>query len=537
MASLKLLLGMIPSTSKIEQAEKALITEFEKLHTFSESDQLAKYYELNKIVDSADFVQKRKEIESLQYKSSGEYAKEKEFLSLQKAKDIVLYFKTAGGNDLKKFKDLDGSDKIKEFETLQKFILSPEFKEKEKMKPITFKDSDEYKKLVEYKKLKSDPEIKAFLKLKEKEDAKKSKAVLRFEELDALIKTSEFIAKQNMKPITFKDSEEYNKLLEYKRIKDSPEIKEFYKFKSSKEYANFLNTDGSKRLAGYNELKEYVASDEFKKQKEYLLDKKRFEKTEMFKEVQEYSQLKKNEDIIWYFKIKDSNKFDVLKHRELTFCDEFDSEKLDTKKWLTNYYWGEKLLKDRFSVESDLQAYTEKENFELHNSILKITTKPQKVSGKVWSAIQGFTPKEFNYSSGLINSGTSFRQKYGVFTAKIKLGDPNAKSAFWLLADKITPHIDICRTGKGKVWSDYFSTKGNKAKTSIGSRYANDFFIFTLEWTSDKLVWKINDTEVFVQTADIPQEPMYVLLAGGLDKPVSGPTSMEIDWVRVYQTK
>jgi hypothetical protein len=30
---------------------------------------------------------------------------------------------------------------------------------------------------------------------------------------------------------------------------------------------------------------------------------------------------------------------------------------------------------------------------------------------------------------------------------------------------------------------------------------------------------------------------MYILLAGGLDKPISGMTSMEIDWVRVYQTR
>jgi hypothetical protein len=30
---------------------------------------------------------------------------------------------------------------------------------------------------------------------------------------------------------------------------------------------------------------------------------------------------------------------------------------------------------------------------------------------------------------------------------------------------------------------------------------------------------------------------MYVLLAGGLDKPVTGLTSMEIDWVRVYKPK
>jgi beta-glucanase (GH16 family) len=340
-----------------------------------------------------------------------------------------------------------------------------------------------------------------------------------------------------MKPITFKDSEEYKKLLEYKRIKGSLEIKEFYKFKSSKEYANYLNIDDSSRLKRYHELKEYVATPEFKLQKEYLLDKKRFEKTEMFKEIQEYDKLKKNKDIIWYFKVKDSDKFDILKHRDLTFSDDFDGEKLDTKKWLTNYYWGEKLLKDRYSVESDLQAYTEKENFEVRNSILKINTKPQRISGKVWSVAQGFSTKEFSYTSGLINSGNSFRQKYGVFSAKIKLGNPIAKNAFWMLAEKITPHLDICRTSSGKVWFDYFSSKENISKTSIGSRYSNDYFIYTLVWTSDKLVWKINDTEVFSQTSDVPQEPMYVLLAGGLDKPINGMTSMEIDWVRVYKTK
>jgi hypothetical protein len=470
MASLKFLLGMIPSTSKIEEAEKALITEFEKLNVFSESDQLAKYNELNKFVTSSDFVQKRKEIESLQYKSSEEYSKEKEFLSLQKSKDIVLYFRTIAGSDLKKFIELDGSKKIAGYESLEKLVQSLEFREK--------------------------------------------------------IKTKEF-----------KESDDAKKLQEYNNLKGSSEIKDYYKFKSSKEYANYLNIDGSKRLERYNELKDYIASAEFKKQKEYLLDKKRFEKTEMFKEVQEYDALKKNPDVIWYFKVKDSNKFDILKHRELTFSDEFNSEKLDTKKWLTNYYWGEKLLKDRYSVESDLQAYTEKENFEIRNSILKISTKPQKVNGKVWSAAHGFSSKEFSYTSGLINSGTSFRQKYGIFTAKVKLGDANAKNAFWMLSDKITPHIDICRTSKGKVWFDYFTVKGNNSKTSVGSRYSNDFFIFTLEWTSDKLVWKINDNEVFTQTSDVPQEPMYVLFAGGTDRLLNGMTSMEIDWVRVYQPK
>jgi hypothetical protein len=608
MASLKIFLGLIPSTSKIELAEKTLISEYEKLKVYSESEQLARYIQLNKSVNSSDFIQKRKEIEALRFKHSEEYSREKEFFSLQKAKDIVSYFKTINGSDLKKFNDLDGSKKINDFESLENFIRSSAFREKEKMKPITFRDSEEYKNYIEYKALKKTSEVKKYLKSKKRKKpeeiiitkntlrheeldlfvkspefiAKKkmkskifkgseeyrkfieykalkkqgeirkylklkkrkkpeeiviTKNIKRYEELDLFVKSPEFLAKEKMKPITFKDTEEYKKLLEYKKIKGTPEIKEFYKFKSSKEYANYLNTEGSKRLERLNELEKYIASAEFKEKKNYLLDKKRYEKTTMFKDLQEFDKLKKNSDIIWYFKIKDSNKFDLLKQRVLTFSDEFDSDKLDTNKWLTNYYWGEKLLKDRYSVESDLQAYTEKDNFELRNSVLKINTKPQKMNGKVWSATQGFTPKEFNYTSGLINSGKSFRQKYGVFTAKIKLGDPHTKNAFWMLSDKITPHIDICRTSKGKVWFDHFPLKGNASKTSIGSRYSNAFFIYTLEWTSDNLIWKINDTEVFRQSSAVPQEPMYVTLAGGLDNPINGMTSMEIDWVRVYKSK
>lgn len=535
MSSLRLLLGLIPSTSKIEQAENALKAEFEKLKVFTNSDLLAKYTKLHDLVNSSAFIQKKKELESLQYKNSEEYNKEKEFLSLQKAKDIVLYFKTIAGSILKRFKDLDGSAKIRDYEELESFIKSNVFRQKQKMKPITFKDSDEYRKFLEFKSLKSDPEIKAFFKASRKGTPAKSKTVLHFEELEKYIKSPEFLAKKNMRPITFKDTEEYKKLLEYTRQKNSLEIKEYYKFKSSKEYANYLSTDGSTRLGRYNELKEYIGSSKFKERKAYLLDKKRYEKTEDYKDLQEYEKLGKHEDIIWYFKVKDSNKFDTLKNKVLTFSDEFEGDRLDTNKWLTNFFWGDKLLKDRYSIESDLQAYTEKENLEIRNSILKIHTRPQRITAKAWSAESGFITKEFNYTSGIINSGNSFRQKYGIFSAKIKLGNPYARNNFWMLANKITPHIDICRTSNGKVWTDFAPEPGRLAKSSIGSRYANDFFIYTLEWTREKLVWKINGEEIFSQTTNVPQEPMYILLAGGLEKPVTGMTTMEIDWVRVYQ--
>jgi hypothetical protein len=65
----------------------------------------------------------------------------------------------------------------------------------------------------------------------------------------------------------------------------------------------------------------------------------------MFRDIKEFEKLQRNEDILWYFKVKDSNKFDVLKARTLTFADEFEGDRLDTDKWLTNYYWGDNCCK------------------------------------------------------------------------------------------------------------------------------------------------------------------------------------------------
>ena len=112
MANLKLSLGFIPATSKIEQAETDLINEFEKLQAFTDSEELKKYNELNGIVNSAEFKNKKKEMVGLSFKSSEEYHKEIEYKKLQKARDIKLYFKTLGGSLLKKYQELDGSDTI-----------------------------------------------------------------------------------------------------------------------------------------------------------------------------------------------------------------------------------------------------------------------------------------------------------------------------------------------------------------------------------------------------------------------------------------
>jgi len=522
------MLGLIPATSKLEKEENALIAEYERLVNYADSQELARFYELYEKVNSSSFKQKKKEIESLSYKGSDEYARESEFSKLRKAKDIKQYFNTIAGTALKRFEETDKSKKLADYFELEKFISSSEFREKQKMKPITFKDTPEYGKFKQYKKLKSDRDVR-----KKRDESK----VTLFEELKAFVNSDEFLKKKSMKPITFKDTPEYKKLLDFNMIAESEEIKSYFKFKKSKEYANYLNLKDSSRLKHYFELEAYLKSGEFLSKKEFLTDKKRFEKTEMFKELTEYNGLKKSENINWYFNIKDSNKFDFLKAREKTFAEEFENNALDKGKWLTNYYWGEKLLKDRYSVESDLHAYTESENFTMEHSVLRILTKAQKVNGKVWHPENGFTSKEFSHSSGMINTAESFRQKYGIFEAKIKLSDGGSRNAFWLKGDKITPHINVCRSGNNKVWFDLFASSKDNRKKSIRSRYLSDFYIFRLEWTAQSMVWKINGMEVMKQTSNLPDEPLYISIAGGAERPLTEPSSMEIDWVRAYKFK
>ena len=194
MANLKLALGFIPKTGKIEQAEIDLINEFEKFKTFSDSDELKKFNkqypkkivfnELDEVVNSADFKTKKKEIEGLSFKTSEEYHKENEFKKLQKAKDIKLYFKTLNGTQLNKFNELDGSDKISKYEDLKKIVESGEFRQKQKSKE--FKGSDDQKLLNEFNNLKSNPDIKAYYKFRD------SKELANFKQVDGSQKLSDW---------------------------------------------------------------------------------------------------------------------------------------------------------------------------------------------------------------------------------------------------------------------------------------------------------------------------------------------------------
>ena len=513
---------------------------------FVESKELNDYEDLEKLVTSNEFASNKK---SLEDQKAAEDQKEKEYNSLKKSKPFKTYFKFKNSAKLKEFNSIAGSKELKDFEELEKLINSDEFRQKENAAdPKEFKNAEEGRKQQEYKNLKKSRNIKFYYKFGE---SSKYKSYLEFEKSEGLKnfhKLQDYINSDEFKQEKIKTEKELNEinaqLKDYGQKKKSKQFKDFYKFQNSQKFKDFQVFDKSKELADYLELEKHLASDEHK---ELLISLDKKEKAENDKKKQ-YEEFKNSKKYKWYLELKDSDKFDELKRWEITFEDNFDSDKLNIEKWITRYFWGDKLINDAYALETDTAFPTDGKNIEISNNILRIVTRREKTNGKVWKQPFGFMPQDFDYTTGLISTAKHHRQKYGKIEAKIKVNYAKpVNHNFWMASDKILPHVDILKfdNKKSKVdmahhWGDTTDKKGSQKQTADfkGLDITQDFFIYALDWTKDKLTWKINGIVVNEQTKGVPQEEMYMVFSTGLQGKVDEsklPAAMEIDWVRCYQ--
>ena len=298
-----------------------------------------------------------------------------------------------------------------------------------------------------------------------------------------------------------------------------------------------------------DELKKYLELEKEIKSSDFLLRKKKIKKSEYkdseeYNKLTEYGVLKKSEKVVWYFKTKKKYPFKEIEKWDLTFNEKFDTSKLDSSKWMTRYYWGEKGMDSSFAMEDEKSFPTNGENIEFYDNKARIVTRAGKTEGLVWRGEQGFVMEDFDFTTGMISSAQNFRQKYGIFKAKVKMAAGSVAQSFWMVSDGMLPHIDVARFENGKLYSNYFWGKVGSNHKSIsktnGSKYADTYFIYTLEWSPNKLVWKINDKVFKTQTSGVPQEEMHINFSSNLKKDASEnglPSAMEIDWVRAYKLK
>jgi beta-glucanase (GH16 family) len=333
-------------------------------------------------------------------------------------------------------------------------------------------------------------------------------------------------------------------LNDYLQKKKSKKIKDFFRFRDSNKYKSFQAFEKSKELADYLTLEKYLQSEEHKTLIKSLDEKDAIEKEKKGK----HEAFKNSKKYKWYVGLKDSDKFNVLKKWEVVFEDDFTNKQLDQKKWMTRYYWGDKLINDAYAFEMDKAFPTDGKNIEFADSHAKIVTRNEKTKGKMWKPPFGFIPQDFNYTTGLLSTAGSYRQKYGRIEAKIKINySKPVDYHFWMASQQNLPHVDILKVAGKKSKVDMANLYGNVAakkspekKTAefSGLDVSQDFFIYSLDWTKDKLTWKINGVTVNEQTQGIPQEEMYLVFSCGITRKTDNlglPVSMDIDWVRCYK--
>lgn len=243
----------------------------------------------------------------------------------------------------------------------------------------------------------------------------------------------------------------------------------------------------------------------------------------------------------------------------LTWSDEFNRKAgtaPDPSKWkhdIGGHGWG----------NGELQYYTNSTSNAAHDGKGNMVITARRVSTNSYSCHYG----PCQYTSARLLTAERFAQKYGRFTARIKIpGGQGMWPAFWMLSSNIAAdpwpnsgEIDVMENiGKepGTVWGSLHGPGYSGANAAHGSytlpnsqAFSKGYHVFTVDWAPDSVTWYVDGIQYSHKTpADIGgnpwvvDDPFFLLLnlavggywPGSPDSTTAFPKQMLIDYVRVY---
>lgn len=293
-------------------------------------------------------------------------------------------------------------------------------------------------------------------------------------------------------------------------------------------YERFDAYRSSEAYARYQSLQNEIESGDFTNKREY----KKLVRSRALKQFQRQSE---------------SGVFEELERRKELFFDDFDGASLNRQHWLTRFFWGEAVLHQPYSLAADEHCYTDGENVRVEGGRLVIETRPEQREALCWDSKLGFLRRQYNYTSGLICSGHSFRMPYGRVEAKVRFrSQPGVYHALYLTGDKMYPQIDVFRTdpednrrvhgvfSNGRPRRDG-SMEWHRMEEEVGRLpFGSEFFILSVEWQPGKMVWSVNGMPYMERQVTLSGEPMYLVIASGVASGMmpEGVSTLEVAWVR-----
>lgn len=406
-----------------------------------------------------------------------------------------------------RYQEIEKSVELAEYRTLFHIVKSADFKENKKtLQNRKFKDTEEYRISTKFGKLDKSPAIQLYYQ------------VLKSNILEQYLE--------------FRAGDEFEKLGDKKELKNSEKLQKLKHFEKSKEYKTYTRFHDSFIIKEYEALKVKTSDPEFKKDLEFWSNPNRWKTTPDFAKEQRFYELAKNPDIVFFLNEK-PERFKKFNELKLTFKEEFEWNTLDKSRWNFGFHYRNARLMGNHSFANEKQANNAGKNIFVENGVLNIATKHEKVKAPAWHPTKGFIENEFSFTSDILQSADEFRQRGGVFTAKIRCSG-KINHAFWLGTDNKLPHINIFHyDGKNIKVGNVSNNVIDGVKVS--GINPSKFYIYKLYWSEKELIWSINDYEIYRTTSNIPAVEMYLVFNSFISQKQKGTTgSLEVDWVRVY---
>ena len=407
---------------------------------------------------------------------------------------------------VKRWRAIEKSPELAEYNELKKVVESSEFQERMKIfMNRKYKDTDEGRKVHTYEKLSSTLRMKGYQYAKESETFQ---AFLKFRDSDAF---------QN----TESDSVSKSERRMYNMIYRSA----FYK--------NYQKVANSQELKQMQVLEAEINTEDFQKRNAFWADSKRWEKTPDFKTWQRYEELANSDDIKFFFE----SRKEKIDWAEL-FRPAFDDDMSSSKNWKPGYGYANPAMKDGHSRTSELQAYNGGKNTFFAEGRMDLETRNESKKAVAWDEKRGFTEHVFEYTSDVMNTKDAFMQENGMFMAKVR-------------SQGFGHHFFGLSTGKpGKPMVALYHYNGSRPQVGLvdgdrtqmadltGLLPANFFyFIYTFRWTKAELVWFVNDVEVLRLPNHLPKEAMFMLAQSFLPADEkAGEGKLKVQWARVYRS-
>ncbi|MDP4186145.1 MAG: hypothetical protein Q8862_13430, partial [Bacteroidota bacterium] len=236
--TLKYLLGKVQSTERIETERASLLHDYKEYVEAEKSDDLKEYFRLKEIVETSEFRNKKKEIQSVRYKGSEESKLEQEFGKLTKNQKLSKYLHAIASNEFKRFEELAESTDIKLFRELDE-----EFRHAKK-NLLKNADDDTAKRYENYQALIKNESVIFYHNYLNSSDyrnyqvVKDSEMLKRYFELEKILHTDEYKKKKEW----LLDSERYEKTEEFKmeqvynRIKSLPQVTLYLKYQNTNRF-------------------------------------------------------------------------------------------------------------------------------------------------------------------------------------------------------------------------------------------------------------------------------------------------------------